>query len=422
MSTAVAQTTLRSRLFAGVVAGWALANVADSLLAVILAVWVVDLTGEVALGGLLFAVFGIPALFAPVLGRLADRVSRRRMLWVTYVIGAGGLAPLLLVRDASQAWWIFAATILYAAVSYGTAGCRGGILRDLLADDDLGPANSILQSIDQVLRLGLPFAAAGVYMWTGPLPIVSAAIAGFVGAALVFASLRFAESPIEDDDDPFWRSLTAGFRHVARTRPLNRMTVVLVLLSSTAAFTSSVGFAVLERMGVEAAWMGPIEAVSGLGGLLAGMTAATFMRRAGRPRTLAAGAAIMTIGIVPMLGDSVWLVAAGLGVLGFGVTSAVIAYVTDSHVATPSRLQGRVGTSVNMLMQLPSVVITAAGAAALGIVDARMIVGCGIIMCIVATAVAVTTRGVASEVTGVARGQDAPADRQDVTHVTSRDG
>ncbi|WP_345752677.1 MFS transporter [Microbacterium rhizophilus] len=385
------RTGLRTPLFAWIVAGWALANVADSLLAVILAVWVVELTGEAALGGLLFAVFGVPALFSPLLGRLADRVSRRRMLWVTYVIGAAGLAPLLLVRDASQAWWIFAATVLYAGVSYGTAGCRGGILRDLLADEDLGSANSILQTIDQVLRLGLPFAAAGVYLWTGPLPIVAAAIAGFAGAAIVFASLRFAESPVEDDDDPFWRSVTAGFRHVARTRPLNRMTVVLVLLSSTAAFTSSVGFAVLERMGVEPAWMGPIEAMSGLGGLLAGVSAAWLMRRIGRPRVLAAGAGIMVVGVAPMLGDGVWLLAAGLAVLGFGVTAAVIAYVTESHVSTPSRLQGRVGTSVNMLLQLPSVVITAAGAAALGVVDARVIVGCGIAMCVAATVVAAST-------------------------------
>ncbi|MBF0817321.1 MFS transporter [Microbacterium paludicola] len=395
MSTAVAQTTLRSRLFAGVVAGWALANVADSLLAVILAVWVVDLTGEAALGGLVFAVFGVPALFSPLLGRIADRVSRRRMLCVTYLAGAATLAPLLLVRDASQTWWIFAATILYAGVSYGTAGCRGGILRDLLADDDLGPANSILQTIDQVLRLALPFAAAGVYFWTGPLPIIAVAIGGFLGAAVVFAALRFAESPIEDDSDPFWRSVTAGFRHLANTRPLNRMTLVLILLSSTAAFTSAVGFAVLERMGVEPAWLGPIEAVSGVGGLLAGVSAAWLMRRIGRPWVLTLGALLLAVGIAPMLGDSVWALAAGLGVVGLGVTLAVIAYVTESHVATPSRLQGRVGTSVNMMMQLPSVLITATAAGALGLVDARAIVACGLVMCLVATVVAARTRVVA---------------------------
>jgi hypothetical protein len=311
---------------------------------------------------------------------------------VSYLIGAAGLAPLLLVRDASQTWWIYAAAIVYATVAYGSAGCRGGILRDLLADDDLGPANAILQTIDQVLRLTLPFVAAGVYLWTGPLPLVAAAIGGFLAAAVVFASLRFAEAPLEDDDDGFWRSVTAGFRHIVRTRPLDRMTLVLVLLSCTAAFTSSVGFAVLERMGVEPAWLGPVEAVSGLGGLLAGISAAWLMVRLGRPRVLAIGAGLMTVGILPMLGDSVWLVSAGLGVLGFGVTGGVIACVTEAQVATPPRLQGRVGTSINMLMQLPSVLITAAGAAALGLVDARAIVACGVAMCLVATVVAARTR------------------------------
>lgn len=392
MSATTTRVGRRSGLFAWLVAGWALANVADSLLGVLLAVWVVDLTGDAALGGLLFAVFGIPALFAPLLGRLADRVSRRRMLWVTYLIGAAALAPLLFVRDASQVWWIFAATILYGAVGYGTAGCRGGILRDLLEDDDLGPANALLQTIDQVLRLALPFVAAGVYIWTGPQPIVLAAIGTFVAAAAIIAALRFAESPIEDDADPFWTSVTAGFRHLRDTRPLNRMTLVLIMLSSTAAFTSAVGFAVLERMGVAAAWMGPIEALSGIGGLVAGVTAAWGMRRFGRPRVLTIGTVLLAIGVAPMLSDSVWLLAAGLAVVGFGVTTAVIAYVTESHVATPSRLQGRVGTSVNMLMQLPAVIITAAGAAALGLVDARWIVACGLVMCTIAAIVAWRTR------------------------------
>lgn len=392
MSAPVQATRLRSPLFAWLVTGWTLANVADSLLTVILAVWVVELTGQAALGGLLFAVFGIPALFAPLLGRVSDRVSRRRMLSVTYVIGAAGLAPLLLVRDGSQAWWIYAATVVYAGVSYATAGCRGGILRDLLVDDDLGAANSILQTIDQVLRLALPFAAAAVYMWTGPLPIVAAAISAFVTAAAVFASMRFAEAPAEPDDDPFWRSVTAGFRHIAHTRPLGRMTVALVLLSSTAAFTSSVGFAVLERMGVEPAWMGPIEAMTGVGGLIAGVAAVWLMRRLGRPRLLAIGAVVMVIGVAPMLGDSVWALAGGLALIGLGVTAAVIAFVTETQIRTPSRLQGRVGTSINMLLQLPGVFITAAGAAALGLVDARVIVGCGLAMCVAAAVVAMRTR------------------------------
>ncbi|MBO3663459.1 MFS transporter [Microbacterium stercoris] len=392
MSDTTTRVGRRSGLFAWLVAGWTLANVADSLLGVLLAVWVVDLTGDAALGGLLFAVFGIPALFAPFLGRLADRVSRRRMMWITYVIGAAALTPLLFVHSASQVWWIFAATILYGAVGYGTAGCRGGILRDLLDDDDLGPANAILQTIDQVLRLALPFVAAGVYIWTGPMPVVLAAIGAFIAAAAVIASLRFTESPIEDDADPFWASLTAGFRHLRVTRPLNRMTVVLIMLSSVAAFTSAVGFAVLERMGVEPAWMGPIEALSGIGGLVAGSVAAWAMKRVGRPRVLTIGTVLLALGVAPMLGDSVWLLAAGLAVVGFGVTAAVIAYVTESHVATPSRLQGRVGTSVNMLMQLPSVLITAAGAAALGLVDARWIVACGLILCASAAVVAWRTR------------------------------
>lgn len=391
--TAVApdRIRLRSRLFAGIVTGWGFANVADSLLMVILGVWVAELTGSAALGALTFALFGVPALFAPLIGRLADRVSRRRMLVVSYAVGAAGLIPLFLVREAAQIWIIYASLIIYAAVSYASAGCRGGILRDLLSDDDLGPANSLLQSIDQGLRLTLPFVAAGLYLWTGPLAIVAAAVVAFALAALVFASMRFPESPVEEDADPFWRSVTAGFRHLFTTPPLGRLTVSLMLLSSTAAFTSAVGFAVLERMGVAAAWMGPLEAMIGVGGLIAGLIAALLMTRFGRTRVMTGGALLMAVGVAPMLGDSVWIMGAGLAVIGLGVTAAVIAYVTESQILTPARLQGRVGTTVNMLLQLPAVFITAGGAAMLGIVDARVIVGCGIAMSLAACAIAATT-------------------------------
>ncbi len=387
--SAAATTRLRSRLFTSVVIGWTFENIADSLLMVIFGVWIVSLTGNPGYASMTFAVFGLAALSAPFLGHIADRVSRRRMFTVMCLVGAVALVPLLFLDRPSQFWWIYVSAAVYAAASFGAAGTRSGLLRDMLIDDDLGKANSLLQSIDQVLRLTLPFAAAAVYAWVGPKLIIGIAIACFLIAALVFALLHLTESaPDNDDTESFWPSVTAGLAFLAKTRALARTTRAIVLVSCTLALTSSVGFAVLQRTGVNTVWMGPIEAVSGLGGLAAGITAAMLMTRIGHPKLIAIGIPMVGIGAAPLLGDNVWLFAAGLTIIGLGYTWAVIAYVTQIQIATPARLQGRVSTTANMLLQLPSVVITTAGAALLGLIDAHWIVAAGIVMSAIAFTVA----------------------------------
>ncbi len=89
-------------------------NFADSVLAIILAVWVKDLTGSNGAAGLVFAALGLPALASPFLGQLADRVSRRRMLVATYLVGAVVLLALLLVRGPGQVWLVLLVTVVYS--------------------------------------------------------------------------------------------------------------------------------------------------------------------------------------------------------------------------------------------------------------------------------------------------------------------
>lgn len=390
--TSAEPSRLRSRTFAGIVTSWSFENIADSLMMVIFAVWIADLTGDAGLAAGTFALFGLPAVFAPFLGRLADRISRRGMFATGCFVGAIGLAPLLLVSEPSQFWWIYGSVLVYATVGFAASACRSGILRDVLGDDELGPANAIFQSIDQVLRLALPFVAAGVYVWTGPKPIVGAAMCCFFIAGIVILVTRFTESAVPVDDEPFWCSLTAGFRHLAPSPPLGRFTIVIVLASCTSALTSAVGFAVLERIGAPAVWMGPIEATSGVGGLVAGLTVAILMRKWGRQRVVVIGFLAFAVGVVPLMLGSVWLMAAGMALIGAGYTAAIVAYFTEVQLATPSRMQGRTSTAADMLTQLPRVALTAGGAAALAVVGDRWIIAMAMALIVSAVVVAATVR------------------------------
>mgnify|MGYP001381364163 CR=1 FL=1 len=369
-------TPLRTPAFRWLTTGWVLTNVADSLLMLLMAVWVKDLTGSNAAAAITFALFGVPALAAPLLGQVADRVSRRRMLIVSYAIGAVTLLPLFAVRDAGQVWLIYLVTIVYSAIGYATAAAQSGILRDLLPDDALGPANGRFTMIDQVLRVIMPVLGAAVYAGVGMEPLIVTAIIGFLGAAGALARLSLVETPPTPPDQRqrMVTELAAGFRHLAMTAPLGVQSFTLTVVFGALGLVNAIVFAILDSFGIPAAMLGPVMVAQGLAGALGGALAPRIMARIGRPQTVAIGVAAVVLGHLPLAGSILWLAIVGVGLLGFGITLAIVAFVTERQVRTPATLQGRVSSATNVLFNLPSVVFTAVGAALLGIVDYRVLV------------------------------------------------
>jgi MFS family permease len=399
---------LRTTTFRVLTAGWALTNFADSVLSLIFAVWVTDLTGSAALGGATFAVFGAPAFVAPFLGRLADRVSRRRMLVWTYVAGAAVLVPLFWVSQASHVWLVYVVAVVYATVAYVTAACQSGLLKDLLPDESLGFANGRLAAIDQVFRISMPLLGAAVYVWTGPGPLVAAAIVAFLGAAAVFAGVRLTESVATDDEGAgFWHEALDGFRHLFSTPPLGGMTWTILGALAAVGLVNAVAFAILDHLGLDAALLGPLTTFQGVAGLVAGLLAGRLMLRWGRLPVFTAGLLGLGVGLVPLASSSVVAAVVAMGVVGFSVTSSVVAFVTERQVMTPARLQGRVGAASHVVLNLPGVLVTLAGAAALAIVDHRVLVLVNAAVCLVCGLLALRLRAVTAGDRGAATARDA---------------
>lgn len=385
---------LRTRVFRTLTAGWALTNFADSVLTLILGVWVAELTGNVALAGATFAALGVPALASPLLGQLADRVSRRRLLVWTYAAGAAALVPLFWVDDAGDVWLVYVVTVLYASVAYVTGACQSGLLKDLLPTESLGHANGRLAAIDQVFRIAMPFVGAAVYAWSGPLPLVGATIAAFLASAVIFARVRIVESPPEPRDGAtsFVREASEGFRHLFHTRPLRSMTITMLLAMAATGLVNAVAFAILDGFGIPPVLLGPLTAFQGVTGLAAGILAPRLMGRWGRPRVYAVGLLLAAAGLAPLLSTWIPLAVLGMGLLGFGITATVIAYVTERQVLTPARLQGRTAAASHLVMNLPGVFVTMAGALLLAVVDYRVLVVVNVVACLTCGLVALFVR------------------------------
>src|SRR3954453_431860 len=91
------------RLFVGLTTSM----LGDSILLLVLSMWVKTLTGSNAQAGFPFFFLAVPALFAPFLGIWVARLPRRTVLVWGHVVSAAMVAPLLLVHDAGDVWLIW---------------------------------------------------------------------------------------------------------------------------------------------------------------------------------------------------------------------------------------------------------------------------------------------------------------------------
>lgn len=365
-----ASSPLRTPLFRALVVGWSAANFADSLLTIILAVWVYDLTGSTALGGLTFAMIGIPALAAPFLGYVIDRVSRRQALVVAYATGALWLLPLLLVDSAQDVWVVYVVSVIYAGVSYITGACQSGLLKDTVPEAHLGKANGILTTIDQALRMALPLIGAGVYSLVGMTPLVLISALSFLVAAIIFVCLRIQESPA-DAMGPERGAMLAGFRFLFSQKPLAFLAWGQFASMAALGIVNGVVFALFHNLGISPEWMGPLVVFQGVGGVVAGMIVPRMMDKYGRVRVFAVSLIALGVALVPMMLQSIALLAVTQIIVGAAVIGSIVAYVTERQVAAPDRMQGRVAAASQVALNIPSVIVTAISAALTAWIDYR---------------------------------------------------
>ncbi len=370
-------TALRVPAFRRLVSAWTFSNFGDSTLYLTLAIWAKDLTGSDAEAGLVFVFLGLPALLAPLVGHLADRHSRRRLVIAANLTAAAGVLALTLVRSSSDVWIIYTVTFGYGLLTYLTSSCASGLLRDLLPDDDLAAANGLLQSIDQGLRLISPLVGAGLYSLIGGRAVAIVTATALVVAASIMATLHISESPPTPDAErgTFWIELTAGLRHIRRTAGLARFTALFAIALGVTGLINVVIFAVVDRgLHRPSGFFGVIASLQGAGAIAGGLAAGSLIRRNGENTAIGVGLAALGVGIAALLPRSVPSVCAGAFVAGFGIPLAIVGYVTLRQRLTPPQLQGRVTAAANIALIGPQTLGTIVGAAVIDALDYRVMI------------------------------------------------
>lgn len=382
--------------FRRLASAWVFTNLGDSALFLMAAVWVKELTGSDVAGAFVFVALGIPALLAPFLGMLADRVDRKRLLVASNLIIVPVVLSLLLVSGSGTAWIVYAAVLLYSSCGYLTAAAQSGIIRSMLRDDQLASGNGILSTIDNALRLVSPLVGTALYVWIGPYAVVALTAGCFAVSAGILAGLRVTRTTAERvaiaGARAYLRELGAGFAQLFRVQPLRLLTIAIVVAFGATGILNIAVFAVLDGMHADPALLGVLMPLQGAGAVLGGALSAMLVTRLGEGRAAALGMLLTAVGTVPLLGGSIWIAGAGMVIMGVGIPIVVVSFVTLRQRATPDVLQGRTAAAGNVAFNLPQTVVSIAGAGMLAVVDYRILVAFTIVALVAGCLVALAAR------------------------------
>jgi MFS family permease len=365
--------------------GDAVSTLGDYALWIAMAIWVKELTGSSSQAGIVFLMLTIGSLTSPLSGVLVDRVRRKPLLQVLNLTGAALMLCLLLVHDRHQVWLIDVVVFCYGVNGGAMGPAQTALLPRLVGVDRLAEANGLLQTQTQGLRLVTPLLGAGLFSVAGGHAVALVDAATFVVAAVMLVFVPVDEQRQERVDKRWLAELTAGGRHLWRTRVLRQQLVALGAAMLVIGFMESVPFSIVTQgLHRSASFVGVLVLCQGVGAIIGGPTSAAAVRRFGGGRVLAVALAVAGLAELPTVTGSEPVVMVGCGLFGLALPWIVVAANTTLQQHTPNQLMGRVSGASNLAATIPQAVSIAGGAALLAMVAYQDLIYAEVVVLVIA--------------------------------------
>ncbi len=283
------------------------------------------------LGAILTGYSLAQAVAAPVLGRLADRHGRRRLL----LLSLAGSAMSLTIMGLAGTLWL----LLLARVVAGICGGSIGVAQAFSADIATPP--------QRTKAMGQIGAAIGLAFTLGPALGALAAPLGFSTIAYIAAALAAANWALA------WKTLPHTVPMERGPQPTTRgllapLPLLIAGFASMAAFVgmeTTVAFVAAARFDAGPMFVGLLLCLAGLAlTIVQGFLVAPAATRWGERRVAIAGAVLMTLGLlaIPMASQPVFIVAVIVLSAGNGVVTATVASMLAT-AGPPSERGARMG-------------------------------------------------------------------------------
>lgn len=348
--------------------------VGDSLMLIVLAIWVKELTGSNGAAGLTMFFMTVPSLVSPVSGMIVDRLRRRTTLIWGNLATAAAVLPLLAVHSSRQVWVIYLVALLYGVSWVVLPAALNGLLKELLPDEMLVDANASLSTTREALRLFGPMAGAGLYAWIGGAPVAIIDAASFVVAAVTVVLLKVREDKPVREPEHWTSEFTAGIRHIWADALLKSTLGAVALTLLVVGFLESAVFAAVQDYGRSPSFVGVVISVQGVGAVAGGLLSPRVIRALGEARAIAVSLLLIAAGLAVAAGTP-WLAGFFVGtvVLGAALPILIVALNTLLQVRTEQRMMGRVSAAADVLLGTPQSGSIALGALLVTLISFRSI-------------------------------------------------
>jgi MFS family permease len=303
---------------------------------------VLEITGSGAAVGAITAVQFLPILLlAPTGGLLADRLEKRKVLYVTQTLAASIALTLglLVLTGVVELWMVFALALALGIVGSVDNPTRNSFVMEMVGRSKLANAvalNSVLVNSARVIGPaigGLLIVTVGIG-WC----FVINAVSYFVFIAAI-AVMRGDDIDRPEPETRQRGQLRETLRYVAN-HPVLRTTLVMSAVIGLFAYEFEVVLPLLARFtfGGDADTFGTMFAAMGIGAIMGGLFVATRGRTS--PRAILAAASAMGVSMgVTALAPNIWVAYAAL--IMVGVSSSAFLTLSNSVLQLESTPQAR---------------------------------------------------------------------------------
>lgn len=275
----MSQGPLRARPFRLLFAGRAVSSFGDRLVPVALTFAVLHLTGSLSDLGLVLAAQTVPlVLFVLVGGVWADRLPRQRVMLASDLVrfATQGASAVLILDGTARVWQLAALQALYGMADGFFTPAANGLVPQVVAAEDLQPANALLGLSESVTSILGPAVAGVIVVGVGAGWGLAVDAATFLGSAAFLAALRVdpAAQVVREHTASVLRELREGWKAFSSRRWLLVSVGYFTLMFAFGFSTFRVlGPEVAEKfLGGPGAWAA-ISTAMGVGALAGGVLA-----------------------------------------------------------------------------------------------------------------------------------------------------
>ena len=365
MTAQQSSSLVRNREFVLLWVAQVISSFGDALTNLALIALVNQLTGSTAAIATLTILVAVPTVsIGLIAGALVDRLNRKTTMVVSDAIRAVLVLGLVFVSSQDRLWLIYTLSFLQAAVGTFFNPARGALLGKVVPAEQMVQASSLAQTT-QVIASLLGTTVAGVLIGgshsESTFWIVFGLDALTFAISVVLVALLRTSGTVQIEGSPtnpraVLNSILEGLRLIARTP-----TLLAIMVSAMIAVFGFGAFNVLmvpfmtRDLQIPLTWFGALELASTVGLISAGALSTLLASRLKFNVLIGGGLLVLALATFPMsLVVNVWGVIAVSFALTFFSTPLNISIGAFIQTRVPNELLGRVGASLNVVIQSSS--------------------------------------------------------------------